>query len=90
MKFNTLTPVFVKYIPRDLEDGKIYISREFQTAIHLCACGCGMKTVTPFSKGWWSLTENGNLISLYPSIGNHQFPCKSHYMITDSKIIICP
>jgi hypothetical protein len=36
--------------------------------------------------GWWDLLENGGKVSLHPSIGNFQIPCKTHYFIKDNKI----
>lgn len=77
-------PVFLIFIPQDLEEGKIYISKEYEVAVHSCLCGCKNKTVTPLGKGQWILTEKNNKISLSPSIGNFQFPCKSHYIITNN------
>ena len=78
---------FVEFIPKELEHGKLYISIRFKTALHLCACGCGIKTVTPLSPTDWKLIFNGKSVSLNPSIGNWQFPCGSHYWITKSKVI---
>ena len=78
---------FVKFIPKDLEPGVLYISIRFRTAIHLCACGCGNKTVTPLSPVRWKLIFDGKTISLDPSIGNWSFPCRSHYWIQDNRII---
>jgi hypothetical protein len=92
MKYAELTPRHVEFMPVDLEQGILYISHEYGTAIHLCACGCGIKTVTGFKPFWedgWNLTENGDLVTLHPSIGNQQFPCRSHYWIKDSKVIWC-
>lgn len=83
-----IEPVFVKHIPHDLEEGKLYISEEFGVAIHNCLCGCGVRTVTPIDniidgKDYgWKLIKNGDKVSLTPSIANYQFPCKSHYIIT--------
>ncbi len=77
---------FVTNIPDQLEDGVLYISIEYCTAIHKCICGCGNEVVTPFSPTDWSLTFNGKTISLNPSIGNWNFECKSHYWIKNSKI----
>ena len=31
----------VHYMPKDLKPGILYVSEEFNIAIHLCACGCG-------------------------------------------------
>ena len=86
MKLETITPQFVRLIPAELEHGILYISKEFKTAIHLCACGCGKETVTPLQGELWSIIEVNGLITLRPSIGNFNIPCKSHYFITDNKI----
>jgi hypothetical protein len=77
---------FVEFIPEQLEDGIIYITMEYGTAVHKCICGCGNDVVTPFSPTDWQLIYDGESISLYPSIGNWNFKCKSHYWITKSKI----
>jgi hypothetical protein len=77
---------FVKNIPDDIENGVIYISIEYATAIHRCCCGCGEEVVTPFSPTDWQLTFDGETISLYPSIGNWNFPCRSHYWITQNQV----
>lgn len=77
---------FVEYIPKDLEEGVLYISIRFGTAIHKCACGCGNKTVTPLSPTDWELKYNGESVSLNPSIGNWSFPCQSHYWIINDEI----
>lgn len=77
---------FIEFMPDRLENGVLYISMSYNTATHLCACGCGKEVVTPISPIGWSLTYNGQTISLRPSIGNWNFPCKSHYFITDSKV----
>ncbi|MDE5759047.1 MAG: hypothetical protein K2H85_10620 [Allobaculum sp.] len=63
----------------------MYISLLYGIATHLCACGCRNKIVTPLSKNGWTLTYDGK-ISLSPSIGNYEIPCKSHYFITNNKI----
>ncbi len=77
---------FVEYIPKDLEEGVLYISIRFGTAVHKCACGCGNKTVTPLSPTDWELKYNGESVSLSPSIGNWSFPCQSHYWIINDEI----
>jgi hypothetical protein len=86
-----LTPRFVEYMPDTLEQGVLYVSERFQLAIHLCACGeCGIKTVTPFGspQGWDYSYENGE-VTLHPSIGNQQFPCRSHYWVRRNVIEWC-
>src|SRR5687768_8967073 len=72
---------FVEFIPKVLEGDVVYISVAYATAVHLCCCGCGNKVVTPFSPTDWKLTFDGENVSFYPSIGNWNFPCKSHYWI---------
>lgn len=86
MKTRILQPSFVKFIPESLEDGIIYISIDYCTAIHNCVCGCGNKVVTPFTPTDWELSFNGETVTLSPSIGNWSFDCQSHYWIKRGKI----
>lgn len=81
-----LSHKFVKNIPEKLENGVIYISMEYSTAIHKCCCGCGDEVVTPFSPTDWKLVFDGKTISLYPSIGNWSFGCQSHYWIINDEV----
>ena len=91
-KISELKPVYVEeFIPGELEDGILYISKRFGIAIHLCACGCGQKTVTDLKPRWsdgWTLTDDDGRITLRPSIGNFngENPYHAHYFITDNKI----
>jgi hypothetical protein len=78
----------VKYIPAKLDSGILYVSKEFGSAAHLCACGCGTIVRTPLDR--WSLKETKDGPSLDPSIGNWQEPCKSHYWIERGKIRWAP
>jgi hypothetical protein len=66
----TLTHEFVEFIPDAIEEGKIYVSIGYATAIHKCACGCGREVVTPLSPTDWKLIFDGKTVSLDPSIGN--------------------
>lgn len=77
---------YVEYIPENLESGVLYISRKYRTASHHCCCGCGFKVVTPLNPAKWQLTDHGQTVSLYPSIGNWSFPCRSHYWIDHGRI----
>ena len=81
-----LTHKFVEHIPDELANGVLYISMQFGTVVHKCACGCGEEVVTPLGPAEWQLTFNGRTISLEPSIGNWSFPCRSHYYIEDSDV----
>ena len=83
----TLQHKFVTTIPDELEDGILYITLEYCTAIHKCVCGCGNEVVTPITPNDWELTFNGKSVTLYPSIGNWRFECQSHYWIKNNKII---
>lgn len=78
---------FVEFIPDIIEDGVLYISIKYCTAIHKCVCGCGNEVVTPISPTDWKLTFDGKTISLSPSIGNWNFKCQSHYWIKRDEII---
>ena len=82
-----LSHVFVDEIPANLEEGIFYVSIEFRTTMHLCACGCGNSVVLPLRPAAWALTYNGNSISMSPSIGNWSFDCKSHYWIRDGRVV---
>lgn len=77
----------VYYIPKELEEGIFYFSKEFETASHLCPCGCKNKIVTPIGPVDWLLEERNGTVSLYPSIGNWQIPCRSHYWIKNGGIV---
>lgn len=76
----------VKYLPVVLEPEILYVSEEFEVAGHLCPCGCGNKIITPLGPTDWSLTVYKNKPTLYPSIGNWQIPCRSHYWISKGEI----
>lgn len=77
---------FVEYIPSQIAEGILYVSMEFATAVHNCCCGCGGRVVTPFSPVDWRITYDGDTVSLFPSIGNWNFECQSHYWIHGNSI----
>lgn len=89
MRHETLTPEFVECIPDELQEGVLYVSEKYETAIHLCACGCGNQTVTPTGGNRWIITISNGNVTLNPSIGNWQFPCKSHYFIRENRVEWC-
>jgi len=81
----SIEPVFVTLMPSLYERGKIYISKEYKVAKHLCLCGCDNMTVMPLDDGakWWKLVEEPDgSVSFIGSVGNYNFPCRSHYIIT--------
>jgi hypothetical protein len=82
-----LTHEFVEYVPEELKDGVVYVSIPYATVIHKCCCGCGREVVTPLAPAQWSVTFDGKSISLYPSIGNWNLPCKSHYWIKQNRVL---
>lgn len=85
MKAMTLNTVFTASIPAAPEPETLYVSLEYRTAVHLCACGCGAKVVTPLGPNDWVLSFDGS-VSLRPSIGNGQQACRSHYYIRHEHI----
>lgn len=87
MRISTIRPVHVESFPQKLEDGVLYISKKFSTACHRCCCGCGTKIVTPLRTTEYRFTEIGGRISVYPSIGNWNHPCQSHYLIRNGRVI---
>ena len=86
----TLTHRFVQVVPAQIDEGVVYISIEYATAIHKCCCGCGNEVVTPLSPTDWELIFNGKTISLYPSVGNWSLPCQSHYWIANDSVRWAP
>jgi hypothetical protein len=77
---------FIDLLPDTLEERTLYVSVEYKSIIHLCFCGCGKKVVTPLSPTGWSMTFDGKTVSLYPSIGNWNLACRSHYWIRNSRV----
>lgn len=73
--------VHVFTLPKEPDFGILYVSDEFEIASHLCPCGCGKKVITSLDPTGWKFTEKKGKPTLYPSIGNWQFPCRSHYWI---------
>lgn len=74
-------------MPKELEPGILYVSEEFGTTAHLCACGCGAKIRMPLGPTEWTLYETPVGPTLRPSVGNWQQSCKSHYIINNGQII---
>lgn len=89
MKIEKFEVKSVGRIPHYLEEGILYVCLECKVAVHLCACGCGEKTVTPLGENGWELHYTDAGVSLSPSIGNFSIPCKSHYFISDNKVVWC-
>ena len=77
--------VWVEDMPWVLEEGKVYVSIVHTLTEHLCACGCGEEISLRISPSDWDITYDGETISIWPSIGNWQLPCRSHYFITENR-----
>ncbi len=86
-RIKKLRTVFTAEIPETLDDGVLYVSRECRVALHNCACGCGEEVSTPLVATEYKLTMHGDNASLWPSIGNHDFACASHYVIDQGTIV---
>lgn len=84
-----LSHQFVEFIPEQLQEGVLYVSMSYATVAHRCFCGCGREVVTPLSPTDWRLTFNGEAVSLWPSVGNWSFPCRSHYVIENNRVQWC-
>lgn len=78
----------VQFMPKEMQPSILYLSEEYGIAIHLCACGCGSKVRTPLGPAEWTVEGTDQEPTLYPSIGNWQLPCRSHYWITDGEVIL--
>jgi hypothetical protein len=79
--------VLVNSILERLHVGMLYVTRDMDVAGHLFACGCGSEVITPLSPTDWSLTVDRRVATLEPSIGNWDFPCRSHYFILGGKVV---
>ncbi len=70
----------------EMKENVIYVSVEYGCSQHKCLCGCGEIATMSLKPTWengWDLIENSKgIYSFTPSIGNYNFPCKSHYIIT--------
>jgi Family of unknown function (DUF6527) len=86
--------VYCDEIPSPHKEKTFYISEKYKVAIHLCACGCGAVTVTPFNHQrfpdlhWELIKETDGTVSLSPSVGNQNQPCGTHYWFKHNVAII--
>jgi hypothetical protein len=87
VKISTIRPIYVESFPTALEDGILYVSRQFSSACHRCCCGCGTKIVTPLRSTEYRLIDVRGQVSLYPSVGNWNHSCRSHYVIRNGRVI---
>lgn len=87
LKHMRLEHRFVESFPDRLDPGILYISMEFASATHSCCCGCGEEVVTPITPTDWKITYDGESITMWPSIGNWNLPCRSHYIIEHGRVM---
>lgn len=87
LKITSLRPDFVKHFPDSLVEGVLYISEEYESAGHRCCCGCGEEVITPLNSAQWQLRKSAAGVSLFPSIGNWKFACRSHYWIKSNRVL---
>lgn len=80
---------FVDAIPKAdaIQDDHLYISLKYNMTSHRCASGCGQLVPLPLSPADWSLSYDGDTVSLSPSIGNGVLACHSHYFIRNSQVV---
>ncbi len=89
MKTKTWYPIWTENMPEKMKEGELYISTKHRLTEHICACGCGIEVSLPLGRSEWKIEYDGETVSLWPSIGNWRLPCKSHYMIQESKTEWC-
>ncbi len=87
MNRQSLVLEFVESFPEPLDEGVLYVSMLYSSAAHKCCCGCGNDVFSRLSPSDWSLTYDGRTVSLSPSIGNWNFPCRSHYWIRNNRVV---
>lgn len=76
----------VRRVPDILQGGILYVCFECNVVVHLCACGCSEKVVLQIAPDFWCVQYDGETVSLFPSIGNYQYPCRSHYWIEQNRV----
>src|SRR5258706_5915711 len=86
-RIERLYPRHVEKMPEELQDGILYVSERYKIALHNCCCGCGEEVSTPLSPTEYSLRVDGDAATVQPSIGNHDFACRSHYLIERGNIV---
>lgn len=90
IKTRKLQPEFVVQVPENLSPGVLYLCLDCAVVTHLCCCGCGAEVVTPLTREGWKITFDGESISLWPSVGNWNLQCRSHYVIDRNQVVEIP
>jgi len=79
----------------DMKHGILYLKHnedDTYESFHLCPCGCGEPVYLQYGGKGWNITLSINgrelkSVTISPSVGCFDFPCKSHYFIRENKII---
>ena len=87
MKQTKYKTLFVDRMTPCPKDGILYMLPQFNVAVHNCMCGCGEQVVTQLGDGQWSWCFDGDNASLFPSVGNFQHDCESHYYLKQGNVI---
>jgi hypothetical protein len=88
VKVTVLRPEYVEHLPEQLEQGVLYICEAFDATAHKCCCGCGEDVYNKLGPARWRLIKLPDAsVTLYPSIGNWNYPCRSHYWIRSNRVI---
>ena len=83
-----MVPKFFDHIPNGkVKEGELWISMKYGIVSLSCPCGCGNATDLPIAPNKWSITFDGDKVSISPSILASYFKCKSHYHITNNQIV---
>ena len=90
LKIRHIRPEYVAHLPEDLAEGVLYVCDEFKLAAHRCCCGCGEEVITPLKEAQWSVIRRDSEVSLWPSVGNWNFACRSHYWIRANQVFDAP
>ena len=87
-RINHMAVNFVESIPVQLEAGVLYVSIDYRTMSHLCACGCGRRVATPIRPHphGWTVAYDGANATVSPSVGLLKLPCRSHYFIDRGRV----
>lgn len=75
-----------EFLPDELDEGVLYVSLRYSIVVHLCACGCRTKVFCALDPSDYKITFDGQSISMWPSIGNWDFHCRSHYIIRRGQV----
>ena len=88
MKISSISPEYLPQLPERLQEGVLYICEEFGLTAHKCCCGCGEDVYLKLGPAKWELTkESDGSVSIDPSVGNWKYVCRSHYWITNNRVI---